>query len=153
MLEKLEKILITIEGLAAALSLASLLCLSILQIFVRNVFDFGFPEIEILNRHLLLVSGMMGAVLAASQMRHIKIDALTILLSKRTITILRYPIALFAVIVCAAFSYYSIIFCLDEWQYAPVNERWILPFTLVYPAGFALLSIHFLILCFKAEPN
>jgi len=40
--------------------------------------------------------------------------------------------------------YYAVIFVQDEWQYAPVNERWTLPFTLTYPLSFALMSWHFL---------
>jgi len=89
----------------------------------------------------------MGAVLASSQMRHIKIDALTIFLNEKTIHYLRYPVYLFVAAVCAAMSYYSVLFCIDEWQFAPANERWTLHFTLIYPITFALLSIHALILC------
>ena len=151
LLHTLEKKLIALEGLIAGLSLLSMLVLSLIQIFVRNVFSFGYPEIEILNRHLLVVCGMMGAVLATSQLRHIKIDALTVFLSAKSLQLLRYPLALFSTAVCIAFCYYSVIFCIDEWDFAPANERWILPFTFIYPVGFALLSLHFIIVCFKKE--
>lgn len=147
MFKTIEKWLIAIEKWVAALSLVLLLGLSLFQIIVRNLFDFGFPEIEILSRYLLIISGLMGAVLASSQFRHIKIDALATLLNEKTILLLRYPIYLFIATVCVAMSYYSVLFCLDEWQYAPVNERWTLPFTLIYPISFALLSIHSLLLC------
>lgn len=153
MLQHLEKKLITIESWIAAGSLFLMLALSVFQIIVRNAFDFGFPEIDIINRHLLVVCGAMGAVLATSQLRHIKIDALAPLLSKTTIARLRIPLLLFAALTCAALTYPALQFCLDEWEYAPANERWILPFTLFYPFGFALLSLHFFILCFKPDNN
>jgi len=151
LLQKLEQKLITLESWIAACSLLLILALSIFQIIIRNTLDFGFPEIDIINRHLLVVCGAMGAVLATPQLRHIKIDALTPLLSKITITRLRIPLLLFATLTCAVLCYPALQFCLDEWEYAPANERWTLPFTLIYPLGFSLLSIHFLFLCFKTD--
>lgn len=149
MLHTLEKRLITLESWLAAGSLFLMLALSLFQIVIRNTLDFGYPEIEIINRHLLLVCGIMGAVLATSQLRHIKIDALTPLLSVHRLAQLRRFLLVFAALVCALLCYPAIQFCLDEWQYAPANERWTLAFTLIYPLGFTLLSLHFFILCFK----
>lgn len=151
MLLSLEKKLVTLESWVAAGSLLLMLLLSIFQMIIRNTLEFGFPEIEIINRHLLLVCGAMGAVLATPQLRHIKIDAFSPLLSQTWLSRLRAPILIFAALVCAAVCIPSVQFCLDEWQYAPANERWTLPFTLIYPVGFALLSLHFFILCFKSE--
>lgn len=128
-----------------------MLALSVFQIIIRNLFDFGYPEIEIINRHLLIICGAMGAVLATPQCRHIKIDALSPLLSSLWLDRLRIPLLMFAASTCALLCYPAIQFCLDEWQYAPANERWTLPFTLIYPLGFGLFSIHFLILCFNPE--
>jgi len=149
LLVSLEKKLITLESWIAAGSLFLILALSIFQIIIRNTLDFGFPEIEIINRHLLLVCGAMGAVLATPQLRHIRIDALSPLLNKKILDRLRVPLWTFTALVCATLCYPAVMFCLDEWQYAPANERWTLPFTLIYPLGFALLSLHFFILCFK----
>lgn len=149
MLKKFEQSLVKIESIIAALSLFLLLAFSLFQIITRNVFNFGYPEIEIINRNLLVICGAMGAVIATSKLRHIKIDALTILLSERQIARLRCPLSLFSAIVCLLMSYYAGIFVLDEWQYAPANERWALPFTFIYPSGFGLLSLHFFLICFK----
>jgi TRAP-type C4-dicarboxylate transport system permease small subunit len=87
-------------------------------------------------------------VLATSKLRHIKIDVLTVLMNKRQIALLRCPLALFSAAVCLLMCYYAGIFVLDEWQYAPANERWALPFTFIYPLGFGLLGLHFLLICF-----
>ena len=149
MLERLEKNLVKVESIIAATSLFLLLALSLFQIFTRNVLDFGYAEIEIINRNLLIICGAMGAVLATSKLRHIKIDALTIFMSERKVSLLRCPLALFSATVCLMMSYYAGIFVMDEWQYAPANERWALPFNFIYPFGFGLLGLHFLLICFK----
>jgi len=148
-LERFEKNLVKVESIIAATSLFLLLALSLFQIFTRNVLNFGYAEIEIINRNLLIICGAMGAVLATSKLRHIKIDALTVFMSERQISLLRCPLSLFSAGVCLMMSYYAGIFVMDEWQYAPANERWALPFNLIYPFGFGLLSLHFLLICFK----
>lgn len=149
MIDTIEKHLTRIEGWIAGFSLLLMLTLSIVQIIGRNFFDYGLAEIDIINRNLLIICGMMGAVLATHHMRHIKVDALTTFLSDRTVYRLRCPLSLFTAVTCAIMCYYSVIFCIDEWHYAPSNERWTLPFTLTYPIGFSLLSLHFSFLCHK----
>ncbi|NOQ88106.1 MAG: TRAP transporter small permease subunit [Gammaproteobacteria bacterium] len=147
MIEKIEQTLVKAESIIAAVSLFLLLALSLFQIITRNFFNFGYAEIEIINRNLLIICGAMGAVIATSKMRHIKIDALSIFLSEHQISLLRCPLSLFSAVVCLLMSYYGGIFVMDEWQYAPANERWALPFTLIYPFGFGLLSLHFFLIC------
>ena len=61
MIEKIEQGLVNAESIIAAFSLFLLLALSLIQILTRNFFDFGFPEIEIINRNLLVICGAMGA--------------------------------------------------------------------------------------------
>ena len=148
MIEKIEHGLVRVESIIAAFSLFLLLVLSLVQILTRNLFDFGFPEIEIINRNLLVICGSMGAVIATSKARHIKVDALTPFLNRHALARLRCPLSLFSALVCAMMAYHAVIFVLDEWQYIPANERWTLPFTLVYPFGFGLLGLHFLLNCF-----
>ena len=153
MIEKLEQGLVKAESIVAAFSLFLLLALSLLQILTRNFFDFGFPEIEIINRNLLVICGAMGAVIATSKLRHIKVDALTPLMSKRIVSLLRCPLSLFSTLVCVVMSYHAAIFVVDEWRYIPVNERWTLPFTLIYPLGFGLLGLHFLLNCIHKKTD
>lgn len=137
------------ESVIAALSLFLLLIFSLFQIITRNVFNFGYAEIEIINRNLLVICGAMGAVIATSKLRHIKIDALAAFMNQRQVSLLRCPLALFSATVCLLMSYHAGMFVMDEWQYAPANERWALPFTFIYPFGFGLLGLHFLLICFK----
>lgn len=147
MIEKFEQTLVKVESIIAAFSLFLLLILSIFQIISRNFFNFGYAEIEIINRNLLIICGAMGAVIATSKLRHIKIDALATFMSESQVSLLRCPLALFSAIVCLLMCYYAGIFVTDEWQYAPANERWALPFSFIYPLGFGLLGLHFLLIC------
>jgi len=140
---KLNYTLQKIEATIAASSLALLLLLSLLQILLRNLFDYGYPEVDIVSRHLLVVCGMMGAVLATSKHAHIKTDALMTLLNPDIQRWLQLPLNIFSSMICLALAYYSIIYVSDEWQFVPVNERWTLPFTFIYPISFALMSLHF----------
>ena len=149
MIEKFEQSLVKVESILAAISLFLLLAFSLFQIFTRNVFNFGYAEIEIINRNLLVICGSMGAVIATSKLRHIKIDALTTFMNERQVSLLRCPLALFSAAVCLLMSYHAGIFVMDEWEYAPANERWALPFNLIYPLAFGLLSLHFFLICFK----
>lgn len=151
MIAKLEHGLVRAESYVAALSLFLLLLLSVVQMLIRNIFDFGYPEIEIINRYLLVICGSMGAVIATSKVRHIKVDAFTTFMSKRMLSRLRCPLALFSALVCALMSYHAGIFVADEWEYIPANERWTLPFTLIYPLGFGLLALHFILNCLHTK--
>ena len=143
MFNKINRTLQKSETTIAATSLCLLLLLSLSQILLRNLFDFSYPEIDIINRHLLVICGMMGAVLATSKYAHIKTDALNILLSENIKKNIHLPLSAFSALICLALCYYSVIFVADEWQYAPANERWTLPFTFIYPISFALMCCHF----------
>lgn len=151
MFKKTNNLLLTLEIWIAASSLLLLLTLSLAQILLRNILDFGYPEVDIINRHLLVISGLMGAVIATAKHAHIKTDALSLLLSPSVKNKLQLPLNLFSSFICLALCYYSGIFVLDEWQYAPANERWTLPFTLIYPLSFALMSCHFILNEITAE--
>ncbi|HEB83005.1 MAG TPA: TRAP transporter small permease [Gammaproteobacteria bacterium] len=144
-LEQLNQKLQQLETALAATSLFLLLTLSVAQILIRNFLDFGYPEIDIINRHLLVICGLSGAALASARASHIKTDALNILLSARAKQLLHPWLQVFASMVCLALAYFSVIFVMDEWQYLPVNERWTLPFIFIYPLGFILMGIHFAI--------
>lgn len=144
MIRKINNTLQTIEITIASGSLCLLLALSLFQIVFRNVFEYGFPQIDIINRHLLVICGLMGAVLASARGTHIKTDALSTVLSDSNRRLLAPLITFFSAACCAVLCYYSIHFVIDEWHYLPANERWTFAFTLSYPVCFALMSLHFI---------
>lgn len=138
--------LIHIEKLLAGFSLLLLLCLSLAQVLLRNIFEFGFSDIDVISRHLVLFITFMGAALASEGNQHIKIDCVTSVISERLKQNLKRPLLIASSTVCGIFFYYAIQFWLSEYEYAPDNEQLALYLALILPLGFFTLSFHFLLL-------
>ena len=51
---KLKQLLIMAEKVIAASSLLLLLIFAVIQVVARNIFDTGFPELDVISRHLVL---------------------------------------------------------------------------------------------------
>ena len=88
----------------------------------------------------------MGAGIVSEQNQHIKIDSLTPFMTECQQRKLIRPLLFISGIICAFFCWYSGIFWMEEWQYAPENERWGVYMALILPAGFFMLSLHLLLL-------
>jgi TRAP-type C4-dicarboxylate transport system permease small subunit len=117
------------------------------QVVLRNVFQEGFIWADILLRHLVLWIGVVGAALAASQQRHITIDALTRFLSPRLRLSVLALAQLFATAVCVVLAEAAVTFVRNDLEsgatvYADVPS-WVSQ--IVIPVGFALLAFHFLV--------
>lgn len=149
----LKHALIAIEKLLAATSLFLLLALILIQLISRNFFDYGFPLLDIISRHLVLFILFMGAALISEQNNHIKIDILPNLLSSQHKRKLALPILTLTACVCFIFSWYSAAFWLDEFNYAPANERIAVYLALALPLGFMILGLHFLLLSITGFDN
>jgi len=143
---KIKHGLIIFEKIVAASSLFLLLVLAIVQFIARNFFDMGFSQVDVISRHLILFIIFMGAALVSEENRHIKIDILTTFLTTDQQQKLIRPILLFSAIVSLTFTWYSGVFWLDEWHYAPSNERWSVYLALILPIGFFILSLHLFLL-------
>lgn len=146
MLHSLKRGLLRLEAVVAASSLMLLLVLSLTQIIARNVFETGFPQLEVVSRHLVLFVIFFGAGLVTEQSRHIKIDVLAHLLSPQRQAMLLRPMLTLSAMLCAALAWYAGLFWLDEWHYAPVNERLAATMAIIIPIGFSVLALHFLLL-------
>lgn len=146
MLHAFKRKLLQLETIVASSSLMLLLLLALIQIIARNVFETGFPLLEVISRHLVLFVIFFGAGLVTEQSRHIKIDIIAHLLSPRQQAMLVRPLLALGAMLCAALAWYAGLFWLDEWQYAPVNERWSAALAIVIPIGFSVLALHFLLL-------
>jgi len=141
-----RKKLIQIEKFIAGLSLLLLLILAITQVILRNFFELGFSNLDIISRHLVLFVTFMGAALASENSQHIKIDCINSLLKASLKETLKTPLLIISAIICAGFFWYAIRFWLDEKLYAPDNELLALYLALIIPVGFFILSLHFVLL-------
>ena len=142
-LRQLRDGLIQIETWLAATSLLLLLCLAVVQILARNLFDTGIADADSLTRYLVLYVTFFGAAVAVDRERHIKIDVCCVALPDRALRALYRPMRAIAALVCGVLAAAAIRFWLDEWQFAPQHERWQVLVALVVPVGFVLLSVQF----------
>jgi len=138
--------LIFIEKLIASFSLLLLLVLAFSQVILRNFFDLGFSDIDVISRHLVLFITFMGAALACEGHQHIKIDFINSIIKPTVKKKLTPPLLFISSLICCIFFWYALQFWLDEQLYAPDNEHLALYLALIVPVGFFTLSLHFLLL-------
>ncbi len=127
--------------------LSGMMLLSVAQIIAREVFETGFYWSGELVRLMVLWLAMVGAVAACRENRHIRIDAVSHLLSDRAVRVARVVVDTFAAGVCAMVAWHA-------WRYTQLEiefEETVLIDTpawiahAVVPAAFALLSYRFLL--------
>lgn len=135
--------LIRVEELVAAVSLLSLLVMVLIEVLARNLFNTGFPDMEMVMRYLVLYVGLIGAVLATERVCHIKCDVISVFISIQRKETIRRPLFLLSAMVCAVLSWHASRFWWDEWSYAGDHIKWVVPMALILPVGFGLLALHF----------
>ncbi|MDT8388310.1 MAG: TRAP transporter small permease subunit [Thiogranum sp.] len=145
LLRSLRDRLVQLETALAAISLLLLLLLAVLQIVARNFFDTGIASADTLTRYLVLYITFFGAAVAIDRDRHIKIDAISTLLSPQALRTLYRPLRAVAALVCGFLSDAAIRFWLDEVNYAAAHERWQIYVGFVIPLGFVLLTLQFVL--------
>jgi TRAP-type C4-dicarboxylate transport system permease small subunit len=150
-LTQLRDALVQLETWLAALSLLLLICLAVLQVLARNLFDAGLATADTLTRYLVLYVTFFGAAVAVHRNRHIKIDICSVLVAPSTLQTLYRPLRAIAALVCGLLAAAAMRFWLDEWQYAPDHERWQVLVGMVIPVGFVLLTVQFLLAAILGE--
>jgi TRAP-type C4-dicarboxylate transport system permease small subunit len=136
-----------VENLLLVGLLGGMMLLSVAQIVAREVFETGFYWSGELIKIMVLWLAMVGAVAACREDRHIRIDAISHLLSDRAISIVRLLVDTFAAGVCGVIAWHA-------WRYVQLEMEWeetVLIDTpawiihLIMPVAFALLSYRFLV--------
>lgn len=146
-LRKVDSFLNRVEGGILVLFLAAMIVMAFLQVVLRNGFNSTIIWVDILLRHLVLWIGFLGSALAASNDRHINIDALTRFLSPRIRSMINVLTNVFAVIVCFLLLSAAVTFVGNEIAdkttvYAEIPEWYS---QIIIPVGFGLLIFHFLV--------
>lgn len=122
---------------------ALLVLLASSQILLRNVFDSGMPWNEPLLRILVMWIGLLGALVATRENRHINIDLVSRMVPpyyRRVIELINH---LFTALVCLLIAEYSRQFVVLEMEdgIEAFNGVPAWPFELIIPAAFALMAI------------
>lgn len=135
------------DGLLVAVFVAMLL-LAAAQIVMRNFFDAGFAWIDPLLRVLVLWVGMLGAVVATREDRHINIDVLSRFASPAILPWIKRGVSIATAIVCGLLAWHTFRFVRDEYAYSDFEVAglpvWF--WQAILPVGFALMTWRFLVL-------
>jgi TRAP-type C4-dicarboxylate transport system permease small subunit len=125
--------------------------MAVLQIFLRNLFDSGILWGDPLVRVLVLWIGLMGAMIASRNNRHISIDVISRYLPDPLKKLANLLTSVFTTLVCAVMAYYSLGFVLMEKNDGLIAfaniPAWICESIL--PVSFAIISFRYIIFSFS----
>ena len=136
-----------VENVLLVTLLGGMMLVAVGQVIAREVFETGFFWGGELVRLMVLWLAMVGSIAACRENRHIRIDAISHLLSDRAVGIVRMLVDTFAAVVCGIIAW-------NAWRYLQLEiefEDTVLIDTpawvahLVVPVAFALLSYRFLV--------
>lgn len=139
-----------IENWLLAILVLILVALAGAQIILRNLFDTGLSWADPLLRALVLWTGMLGALAAVRDDKHIALDVLQRFLAPRAQRVARVLTLGFAAAMCALMAWYSVDLVkidLASGGKAFANvPSWLIESIL--PAGFGLMALRFLLRAF-----
>ncbi|MDH3252745.1 MAG: TRAP transporter small permease [Ignavibacteria bacterium] len=146
-LRRFDRWLTHIEVAFLVVSLSAMVLLSFTQVVLRNLFDTGLVWADPIVRHLVLWGGFSAAAIAASEGRHIGIDALTKFLSSRIKAFSQILTNAFAAVICWVLADAAWTFLLSEkesgGEIVLSIPTWIA--ILIIPIGYMIMALHFLI--------
>jgi TRAP-type C4-dicarboxylate transport system permease small subunit len=137
-----------LEETLLSLLLTAMIVLACLQIILRSFFGGGLFWAEPLLRYLVLWGGLLGAVAATGQSRHIAIDLIGNRLPERVQAWLNLIIQLFSAVAAAGLTWAAWRFLRNEIADAGTGPL-DLPLWLllgIFPASFALITLRYLLL-------
>ena len=132
------------DGLLALL-LGALILLAALQILLRSVFDTGIAWADPLLRVGVLWLGLLGAVAASRDGRHITVDALSRILPDRVRAGVAVATSLFVTGVSAVIAFHALRFVASEREFESIAfsgvPAWILQS--IIPFAFAAIALRY----------
>jgi len=146
--QQIVMILQKIEDTVLVGLLLLMICMAVLQIFMRNLFDSGILWGDSLVKVLVLWIGLMGAMIASRNSHHISIDILSKFLPEQIKKITNFIISVFTSLVCGIMAYYSLSFVIMEKQdgYTAFANIPAWACESIIPIAFAIISLRYLFL-------
>jgi TRAP-type C4-dicarboxylate transport system permease small subunit len=139
-----------IEDRLLAILVLTLVVLAGAQIILRNFFDTGLSWADPLLRALVLWTGMLGALAAVRDDKHIALDVLQRFLSPNMQRIARALTLGFTAVMCAAMAWFSVdLVKIDLTSGSNAFARvpsWLIESIL--PVGFGLMALRFALRAF-----
>ena len=156
-----RRALVWLRHIENGLLTASVLLLVVLagaQIILRDLFHTGLSFADPLMRQLVLWTGMLGALAAVRDDKHIALDVLQRFLNPTAQKIARIFTLGFAAAICAALAWYSQAMVQVDFEGATSSPVAGLPAWLaeiILPIGFGLMALRFALRAFAppAHPH
>jgi len=146
-INKVTLLLNRLEQFVLVFLLMVLIGFSFSQIVMRNLFESGFLWGEQFIRILVLWLGLLGAIYAGRENKHIRIDLASHYFSDAFNRIAMIIANLVTAVICAVAGYYSLMFVNDEYHEGGLAFAnipvWITE--AIIPFAFALLSLRFIL--------
>lgn len=145
MIFRFYRFLLRLEESLLVIILLTTIIFAVTQIFLRNFFHAGIPWGDSLVRILVLWLGLIGAMIASRNHRHIKIDLLSRHLSTVNQLRLQRFTDIIAASVCCVVAWYAFRFVSIEYQDG-IRAFGKVPVWLtevIIPVGFLVMTIRF----------
>ncbi|HNP34955.1 MAG TPA: TRAP transporter small permease [Woeseiaceae bacterium] len=137
-----------VENLALVILLSGMMLLAVGQIAMREIFSSGLIWADELIKLIVLWLALFGSIAACRDNRHIRIDALSHLLSAIAVSIVRIVVDTFAAVVCFVIAWHAWRYLKLEIEFGDTlmvnTPAWIAH--MVVPFAFAVLGYRFLVL-------
>ena len=154
-LKTLDRYLLLGEKSLLVFAVLLMIAMAVTQIILRNFFGFGIVWAEPLVRVLVLWAAFVGAMLAAREGRHIRIDAVLHLLPLHWQSNLNRLLNVFAACLCCLAAYYCAVFVASEMEYSANAfaqvPSWMC--AVILPVAFAIMGLRYFIMVFIATPD
>ncbi|MCP3873531.1 MAG: TRAP transporter small permease [Desulfobacteraceae bacterium] len=132
-----------------------MICIAVLQIALRNLFDAGILWGDPLVRVLVLWIGLIGAMIASRDNHHISIDVISRYLPGQIKKLTTLIISIFTSLICAVMAYYSLSFVAMEKNDALVAfaniPAWVCES--IIPISFVIISFRYILLSIASFTN
>ena len=143
---KILQIIAKIEDGLLVFLLSTMIILAGSQIILRNIFSTGFTESDSVLKILVLWVGMLGAVVATRERRHISIDILSRYLSDMKRAYVEIVIDIFVTTVCGLLAFHSTRMMLVDYAEKTIAfsgvPTWLLESIL--PVAFTIIALRYL---------
>ncbi|PHR29772.1 MAG: hypothetical protein COA36_02645 [Desulfotalea sp.] len=139
-----------VEEILLSLTLMTMILLACSQIFLRTFLSTGLLWADPLLRYLVLWSGLLGAVAATGQGKHIALDVLSRSVPKAFAPWINFSTLVFCSLTSMGLSWAGILFIQGELEYELIGPLslpvWF--WSAIFPVAFCLITVKYLILCF-----
>ena len=144
-----------VEDFILATLLSVMIALAAVQILSRNLFGAGIVWGDVLMRILVLWLGLVGAMVATRNDKHISIDIISRYLPNSAHRIVDGIVKLFSAGVCAIVAFYSLLFVLAEVTDGGL-AFWKVPTWIcaaIIPFSFAIIGLRYFLMSLKRILN